>query len=150
MTPRAETHEPNPYLCPWFGNIDLDSRTDSPSLSPRPPSAGLASFLSTIALWAHSLPCSFDWVKTKDAYDRLLPSDSKTFTRSSCDPGPLFTAHAAGSALGGLGLKRLGRAIPRVHGPGKGFGTPTPARELRSQEEGTWAYWTQDVKGDAR
>lgn len=111
---------------PWIGNIDLTPCTGSPSLSARSPSAGLASFLSTIALLVHSVPCGPDWMKAQDAYNRLLPSDSKTFTRTPCASDPLFTARAAGSALGGLGLKRLHRTIPGVHDPGVGFGTSAP------------------------
>jgi hypothetical protein len=51
---------------------------------------------------------------------------------------PLIHGSRRGSALGGLGLERLGRVIPGFHGPGKSFSTHTASirTPLRGRDMG--------------
>jgi hypothetical protein len=64
------------------------SRTVSPSLHSCPASGGASSFLLASAP-IFNRPCDLPKTDTRDAYDRLLPPERFTCTRTSCVPGSL-------------------------------------------------------------
>jgi hypothetical protein len=86
---RKPASKPANRLSAHFFGMSAFPHTVSPSLGSCPASGGASSFLPASALLPTTRPCDLPVDKTRDAFDRLLPPERYTCTRTSCVPGSL-------------------------------------------------------------